>query len=91
MRDLARRGFVHDFNLSSRQQPDSSPDIWANPSRFRICETHRFEGASNPDDECVVYAIESDTGLKGVLINAYGSDDDARVSELVRRLAPSKR
>jgi len=86
LRDLARRGFVHDFNLTGPQQPDPSLDIRVNPALFHIREVYRFEGASNPADECVLYAIESDSGVKGVLINAYGSDDDARVSELVRLL-----
>ena len=90
LRDLARRGYVHDFNLTGPQQPDPRLDIRTNPGRFHIREVHRFEGASNPDDECVLYAIESDSGVKGVLLNAYGSDDDAHVSELVRLLAPSE-
>ncbi|MBD2721072.1 phosphoribosylpyrophosphate synthetase [Hymenobacter armeniacus] len=88
LRDLARRGYVHDFNLTGPQQPDPSLDIGLNPDRFHIREVYRFEGESNPADECVVYAIESDSGAKGVLINAYGSDDDAQVSELVQLLAP---
>ncbi|MDO7852471.1 phosphoribosylpyrophosphate synthetase [Hymenobacter convexus] len=88
LRDLARRGYVHDYNLTGAQQPNPNLDIRVNPARFHIREVYRFEGDSNPADECVIYAIESDSAVKGVLINGYGSDDDARVSELVRLLAP---
>jgi hypothetical protein len=35
-------------------------------------EHDRFEGASDPDDMSVVYAMESDDGLKGVIADAFG-------------------
>jgi hypothetical protein len=37
-----------------------------------IVEHYRFEGISDPDDSSVVYALEAPTGLKGVLVDAYG-------------------
>lgn len=37
-----------------------------------IVERHRFEGASDPDDESVVYAIESQDGIRGTLVDAFG-------------------
>ena len=37
-----------------------------------IVEHYRFEGASDPDDMSVVYAIESNDGLKGIVADAFG-------------------
>ena len=85
--DLAQRGYRHDYNLTGRQLPDSSLDLSVNPSRFHIHEVHRFEGVSNPDDMCVVYAIESDSGVKGVLVDAYGFYADSAMTELMSQLA----
>lgn len=31
-----------------------------------------FEGMSNPDDNSIVFAISSHSGVKGVLVDAYG-------------------
>jgi hypothetical protein len=33
---------------------------------------YRFEGASNPDDNVVLYVIETSRGEKGLLLDAYG-------------------
>lgn len=37
-----------------------------------IREYHRFEGVSDPDDLSIVYAIESQTGTRGILVDAFG-------------------
>jgi quercetin dioxygenase-like cupin family protein len=48
---------------------------------------YRFEGASNPDDESIVYAISSAKfGVNGVLVNGYGISADEASSKLVERL-----
>ena len=87
LRDLARRGYRHNYNLSGNQQSDPSLDLSLDPTRFRVQEVHRFEGASDPEDMCVIYAIESDTGVRGVFLDAYGSYADSRATELMRALA----
>jgi hypothetical protein len=37
-----------------------------------IVEHYLFEGASDPDDMSVVYAIKIDNGLKGIVADAFG-------------------
>lgn len=85
--DLARRGYCHDYNLTGAQLADSRLDLHLHPGRFQVREVHRFEGASNPDDMCVVYAIVSNDGVKGVLVDAYGSYADGQATELMGPLA----
>jgi hypothetical protein len=46
------------------------------PEDFEIVEVYRFEGNSDPADEAVVYAIESNRGHKGVLVNGYGPSSE---------------
>jgi hypothetical protein len=53
---------------------------------FHIRETYRFEGASNPSDEEVVYAIESKDGQKGVLVDAYGMYSESLSEAMVEKL-----
>ena len=40
---------------------------------------HRFEGVSDPDDMAIVYAIESHSGVRGTLVDAFGVYADPAV------------
>jgi hypothetical protein len=42
------------------------------PGEVTVRDYRRFEGASDPDDMSVVYAIETSDGLKGTLVDAFG-------------------
>jgi hypothetical protein len=83
---LKKRGFTIDFNLdfdciSCRETPLS-----LKPSEFEITEVYRFEGNSDPADEAVVYAIESKSGQKGVLVNGFGISADDASDEMIEKL-----
>jgi hypothetical protein len=86
--DLRQRGFTMDFNLQENCIVCHSDKF--NPDEFEITEIHRFEGDTDPSDEAVVYAIESVTGLKGVLVNGYGVSADSMSAEIARKLTVHK-
>ena len=70
--DLRERGYVYDFNLSGNCLQCKELNLSLHPEQFAITEFYRFEGMTDPSDNDVVYAIQSDAGVKGVLVNAYG-------------------
>ena len=81
---LKNRGYTMDFNLQ-----DNCPichEHKFNVNDFEIVEFYRFEGASDPADEAVVYAIESNKGQKGVLVNGYGPTADPGSAEMAKKL-----
>jgi hypothetical protein len=51
-----------------------------------IRDYYRFEGASDPDDMSVIYAVETRDGTRGTLIDAYGSYADPAVGDVVARM-----
>lgn len=70
---LRDRGYTLDFNQKGNcLECVQDQDIVLHPDDFEIVEFHRFEGDSNPGDMSVVYAIESTSGVKGQLVDAYG-------------------
>ena len=74
---LRKDGYTIDFNLDSE----------INPDEFVVDKHYRFEGASDPDDEAVVYAISSLThDLKGILVNGYGNNSNPVADELIKVL-----
>lgn len=85
---LRERGYTIDFNIAFNQLICSRNNICLNPNEFEIVEVYRFEGATNPSDEDVVYAVESRNGQhKGVVTSAFGIYADAASNEMVRKLA----
>ena len=81
---LKTRGFELDFNLKENCLVCHAGQFDVND--FEIVEVYRFEGNSDPSDEAVVYAIESITGMKGVLVNGYGISADAMSSDMAKKL-----
>jgi hypothetical protein len=81
--DLTRRGFTHSFDINESCLYCSLLEKRFNATDLRIVESHRFEGPSNPDDSSVIYAIEANSGEKGVLIDAYGAYADRDKTEFI--------
>ena len=86
--DLKKRGFDLDFNL--QENCLICHDDKFNINDFEITEVYRFEGNTDPSDEAVVYAIESISGMKGVLVNGYGISADAMSSEMAKKLSVNR-
>ena len=85
---LRRRGFTVDFNLAENCLVCNDTKFDVND--FEIVEFYRFEGNTDPADEAVVYAIESNKGMKGILVNGYGISADAMSDEMARKLSMHK-
>lgn len=83
---LKSKGYTEDFNLKHYCLECKGRDLELRPSDFTIDKFYRFEGASNPDDNSIVYAISSTDGLKGTLVDAYGVYADSLSEEMVEKL-----
>lgn len=81
---LRQRGYQLNFNLQENCLVCNNKkyDI----ADFEIVEVHRFEGATDPADEAAVYAIESNDGIKGVLVSGYGISAEGMSAEMVKKL-----
>jgi hypothetical protein len=85
--DLKQRGFTIDFNIAYDKLMCSDNNICLHPDDFEIVEAYRFEGDSNPDDEDVVYAVESKDGkIKGVITSAFGPYADPASNRIIQKL-----
>ncbi len=85
---LKNEGYTLDFNLKGNCVTCQSPNTILSPDDFEIDKVYRFEGASNPDDESVLYAISSTKfGVKGVLVNGYGISADEISDAMIKKLS----
>jgi hypothetical protein len=85
---LKKRGFDLDFNLHENCLICQGNKF--NISDFEITEVYRFEGNSDPSDEAIVYAIESVSGTKGVLVSGYGISAEGMSAEMAKKLSMNR-
>lgn len=85
VKGLKDRGFTTDFNLLENYIVCNDEKF--HPEDFEIVEVYRFEGNTDPGDEAVVYAVESKTGTKGVMISGYGASAIGLGAEMARKLS----
>ncbi len=72
--DLVKRGYTETLSLDGDTVTVNNKNISMKADDFEIDEFYRFEGASNPDDMSIIYAVVSGKyNLKGILIDAFGT------------------
>jgi hypothetical protein len=88
IKKLRAQGFTTDFNL---EENCLSCHIGKyEPDEFEIVDLYRYEGDSDPADEATVYAIESASGVKGILVTGYGASADSYSTEILEKLQSRK-
>ena len=86
LNDLRQRGYTFDFNLEKNTIACKVMAEQFGINDFEVVEMYRFEGMSSEGDNEVVYAIETGTGVKGVLVDAYGTYAGQADPELLGKL-----
>ena len=88
--DLQARGFGEHFRVvdSSCLRAIGAGSTFA-PSQVWILECHRFEGVSDPDDMSILCAIETLTGVRGTLVDAFGVYSDPVIGAFLHEVAPA--
>jgi len=84
--DLKRRGFAASFEWQKGAFLEARTGRTFAPDDLTIVEHHRFEGASNPDDMSVVYAIEATDGTRGTVADAFGTYANPDLGEFLKRV-----
>jgi len=82
--ELTRRGFTEHFEVVGRALRALESGKTFKAEELLIREYHRFEGVSDPDDMSIVYAIESHTGTRGTLVDAFGLYSNPVVSDFLQ-------
>jgi hypothetical protein len=87
MNELRKKGYTEDFNLQQNCLECRNGQFKVFADEFKVDEYFRFEGASNPSDSAILYAISSDSkNLKGLLVNAYGIYSEPVTDEMMEKL-----
>lgn len=83
--DLNRRGY-RNFEVIDGKITDVDAKKSYEPEELTVCEYHRFEGTSAPDDMSVLYGVETKEGTRGMIVDGYGTYSDNDLGKLVKRM-----
>jgi hypothetical protein len=84
---LHRQGFTGHFSVVADRLRELSTGVVFRADELRVCGCFRFEGASDPAEMAILYAIESQTGVRGTLVDACGVYSSPAISEFMARVA----
>jgi hypothetical protein len=83
---LVLDGYTEDFKASENGLLSLKNEKIYSPEEVRIVNFFRFEGASDPADNSILYAIETNDGVKGTLVDAYGPYADTKVNKFIEQV-----
>lgn len=84
---LVLDGYTENFKASEEGLVAASDEKHYAPSEVNIVNFYRFEGASDPSDNSILYAIETiSDGRKGTLADAYGPYADPNVEKFMKEV-----
>lgn len=90
LQQAKQEGYREDYNLKFLRK-DVSKDRMEEKildfcAHHRIDKVFRVDEQTDPADQCVVYAISSEHGEKGILLNGYGPYSDSLVNQVTEHL-----
>ena len=83
---LKKDGYTLDFNIRENCLYCPQNEGEYAPEAFTVDEVYRFEGMSNPDDMSILFAISTNDGEKGQLVDGYGVSSDPINQEMIQKL-----
>jgi hypothetical protein len=84
---LRKKGYTKEFKIEQHTMHaiDDTEKNYS-PEQVKITGHYRFEGESDPADMTVLYALETEDGDRGTLIDAFGAYSSQKVSEYLRKV-----
>jgi hypothetical protein len=79
-------GYDQDFKVNEKGIFSMQTEKKYRPEDIHVVNFYRFEGASDPGDNSILYAIETSDGAKGTLTDAYGPYAEPLVTAFMKKV-----
>lgn len=81
---MVKEGYTEHFTITEKGLESLHKHSNYKPEEIQAINSFRFEGQSAPDDNAILYVIETNDGIKGTLIDADGEYTDPQVSKFMK-------
>lgn len=79
-------GYDHDFMITPEGLKCLETEDVYKPHEVKIIEHFRFEGISDPEDMDILYTIVTEDGIKGTVVDAFGTYSDSNLMDFIRKV-----
>jgi hypothetical protein len=83
---MVLQGYDDDFKIVENGLKSLKTEKIYQPEEVNVVNFFRFEGQSDPNDQSILYVIETTDGVKGTLVDAYGPYSDRKLAEFIQNV-----
>ncbi len=83
---LIQKGYSEDYKVNDAGLAALKTGKVYQPDQVKVVDFYRFEGTSDPADESILYAIETNDGCKGTLVDSFGPSSDTEVTVFMQKV-----
>ncbi len=84
--EAMQQGYSGNFRVAGDRLIGWSAGKYYTSKDVSIVDFFRFESYADPQDSSILYLIETNDGLKGILMDAYGIYADSMISNFVNEI-----
>ncbi len=84
---LKKQGYQHNFNVTQNGLLVEGKGKSYIAEEVELHEFHRFEGNTNPADMSIVYAVQTNSGKRGLVVDSYGVNGSEITSKFMNKVA----
>ena len=88
---IVAEGYTEDFKLEQEHLTALQHNRHYWPQQLKVINSFRFEGFSNPNDNAILYLIETFDGLKGTLLDAFNLSNPSQINDFIREVENTQR
>ncbi len=86
-----QEGYTENYKVTPDALTTADGAISYQPHEVKVVNFYRFEGASDPDENSILYLIETSDGKKGTLSDVYGSQADPFITAFMKEVELSSK
>jgi hypothetical protein len=86
LKKMNEEGYTGNFRVCEEGLECLDTNKIYKPAELVVENFYRFEGISDPDDNSILYAIRTNDGTKGTLMDAYGAYSDPLVEKFMKQV-----
>lgn len=89
IQNLRKKGYTEDFTSNSTYSFLFNSSRMYKPHEFKIAAYYKYPG-SEAGENCILFAIETNDGKKGILLDNCGEEAEEKISRFIHAVTEAR-